>query len=93
MLIEITTRQITGIIHISGASRISRYGMAEIIADKLNLDKKFLNPISISQMNWIAMRPRDSSLDVSYANSILKNKPQKIEYSLNLFVDQIKNKT
>lgn len=92
MLIEITTRQIAGIIHISGASRISRYEMAEMIADKLDLDKKLLNPISTSEMNWTAMRPKDSSLDVSYANSILKNKPQKIEDSLNLFVDQIKNK-
>lgn len=93
MLIEITTRQIAGIIHISGASRISRYEMAEMIADKLNLDKKLLNPISTSEMNWIAMRPKDSSLDVSYANTILQNKPQKITDSLNLFVDQIKNKT
>lgn len=92
MLIEITARQITGQIHVSGASRISRYEMAEIIADKLNLDKKLLNPISISEMNWIAMRPKDSSLDVSYANSILQNKPQKITDSMNLFINQIKNK-
>jgi len=92
MLIEITTRQITGIIHTSGASRISRYEMAELFADKLNFDKTLLNPISINEMNWIAMRPKDSSLDVSYADSILKNKPQKIKDSLNLFIDQIKNK-
>src|SRR3989338_9854475 len=92
MLIEIATRQIAGIIHVSGATRISRYEMAEMIADKLDLDKKLLNPISISEMNGTELGPKDSSLDVSYKNSILQNKPQKIEDSLNLFVDQIKNK-
>lgn len=89
MLIEIATRQITGIIHVSGASRISRYDFAELVADKLFLDKKLLVPTSISQMNWIAKRPKDSSLDVSKANQILDEKPQKINESLELFIKNL----
>jgi len=86
MLIEIATRQIVGILHVAGATRISRYEMAELLADKLNLDKKLLNPINIEQMNWIAKRPKDSSLDVSLASEILNEKPFNIQQGLDNFV-------
>jgi len=89
MLIEIATRKITGIIHVSGATRISRYALAELIAEKLNLDKKLLIPTKIDTMNWKAQRPKDSSLDVSFANEILNEKPQKIEQSLTSFLSEL----
>ena len=82
MLIELATRQIVGLIHVSGATRISRYALAELIAEKLNLDKKLLIPTKMNTMNWNAQRPKDSSLDVSLANEILNEKPQGIEQSL-----------
>ena len=91
MLIEVATRQITGILHLSGATRISRYNLAELVADKLSLDKKFLIPTKTDEMNWKAQRPRDSSLDVSLATEILNEKPQEIEHSLDLFINEIKS--
>ena len=92
MLIEISERRITGIIHAAGASKISRYQMASMISDKLNLDDTLLKQISMNKMKWIAQRPKDSSLDVSRASSILNEKPQKIDQSLNLFIDEMKSK-
>ena len=89
MLIEITTRRITGIIHVSGATRISRYALAELVADKLHLDKNFLIPTKIDTMNWKAQRPKDSSLDVSFATEILNEQPQKIEQSIELFINEL----
>jgi dTDP-4-dehydrorhamnose reductase len=89
MLIEIATRQISGIIHVSGGTRISRYTFAELVANKLNLDKKLLIPTKIDTINWKAQRPKDSSLDVSLANEILNEKPQKIEQSLELFINEL----
>ena len=89
MLIEITIRQIIGIIHVSGATRISRYDLAELVADKLHLDKNFLIPTKIDTMNWNAERPKDSSLDVSFATEILNEQPQKIEQSLELFINEL----
>lgn len=89
MLIEVATKQITGIIHFSGASRISRFSLAEMVADRLNLDKTLLKPAKISEMNWKAQRPEDSSLDVSLATEILEEKPQKIEQSLDLFLSEL----
>ena len=93
MLIEISERRITGIIHAAGASKISRYQMASMVSDKLNLDSTLLKQISINKMKWVAQRPKDSSLDVSRASSILNEKPQKIDQSLNLFIDEIKSTT
>ena len=92
MLIEISERRITGIIHTAGASKISRYQMASIVSDKLNLDGTLLKQISMKKMKWVAQRPKDSSLDVSRASTILNEKPQKIDQSLNLFIDEMKSK-
>jgi dTDP-4-dehydrorhamnose reductase len=89
MLIEVATRQITGVIHLAGATRISRYELAELVADKLSLDKKFLIQTNTDEMNWKAQRPKDSSLDVSLAAEILNEKPQEIEHSLDLFIDEL----
>jgi len=91
MLIEISERHITGIIHVAGASKTSRYQMASMVSDKLNLDSTLLKQISINKMKWVAQRPKDSSLDVSRASSILNEKPQKIDQSLNLFIDEMKS--
>jgi len=89
MLIEIAIRQLVGIIHVSGATRISRYALAELVADKLHLDKKFLIPTKIDTMNWNAPRPKDSSLNVSLATEILNEQPKKIEQSLELFINEL----
>ncbi|MGI0088372.1 MAG: dTDP-4-dehydrorhamnose reductase [Nitrosotalea sp.] len=91
MLIEISSKKIQGIIHVSGASRISRYDMAEMVAEKLHLDKKLLRPTNMDGMNWKAKRPKDSSLDVSKAASLLKEKPMTVQQGLDLFMEEIKS--
>jgi dTDP-4-dehydrorhamnose reductase len=92
MLIEIAKRQISGIIHTAGASRISRYELAILVSEKLHLDKELLKPTQISKMTWNAPRPKDSSLDVSKASEILNEKPQTIQHSLDLLIDEILKK-
>jgi len=90
MLIEISARQILGVIHLAGATRTSRYDMATLVAEKLNLEKKLLKPTTINEMNWIAKRPQDSSLDVSKATQILKEKPLSLKEGLDSFMSEIK---
>ncbi|HEX5358287.1 MAG TPA: dTDP-4-dehydrorhamnose reductase [Candidatus Nitrosotalea sp.] len=92
MLIEISTRQTLGIIHLAGATRISRYDMAQLVAEKLDLDKSLLRQASIKGMDWIAKRPKDSSLDVLKAASLLKEKPISVEQGLDQFIEEIKTK-
>lgn len=92
MITEIASRNIQGILHVAGPTRISRYDMAEMVADKLGLDKKLLRPTSMADMNWAAKRPRDSSLDVSKATLLLKEKPMTAQQGLDLFIEQMKAK-
>jgi len=63
--------------------------MAELIFEKFNLDKTLLKAVSSDEMNWIAKRPKNSSLNTSLANSVLDKKPQTVEQSLNQFFDEI----
>jgi dTDP-4-dehydrorhamnose reductase len=91
MIIEIIERKITGIIHLAGATKISRYDFAVQISKITNRNQQFLKPTKMEQMDWKAQRPADSSLSVSKANKILKNKPEKIEDSLKLFFNELKN--
>ena len=88
MIIEIIERKITGIIHLAGATKISRYDFAVQISKIINVNKQFLKLTKMDQMDWKAQRPADSSLNVSKANKILKNKPEKIEDSLKLLFNQ-----
>jgi len=90
MIIEVAIKQITGIIHLAGATRISRYEFAKMIAQEFNLDKTLLKPTKIQDMKWNAIRPKDSSLNVSKAEKILENKPEKIKDSLEEFTNKIK---
>ena len=93
MLIEISERHLDGMFHVAGATKISRYEMARMVSDKLNLDEKLLRDVSINELKWEAQRPKDSSLNISKANSVLNEKPQKINQSLDLFIDEIMTKS
>ncbi len=91
MLIELGTRQMLGVIHLAGKTRISRYDLALLMTEKLNLNSQLISPTSMESFSWKAKRPRDSSLDVSKANSTLNEKPLSIEESLNSFINDIKS--
>jgi len=82
MIIKIINKKITGIIHLAGPTRISRYDFAVMIANKMNANEKFFKPIKMNQMNWNAQRPTDSSLDTTKANTMLKMKPKKLEENI-----------
>jgi dTDP-4-dehydrorhamnose reductase len=89
MLVEISTKRITGIIHVAGATPISRYDLANMVAEKLGLDKNLIKKTTTDKMNWTAKRPKNSTLDVSYASRILDEKPQSILTTIDLFCKQM----
>jgi len=93
MLIEISERHLNGIFHVAGATKISRYDVARMISNKLNFDEKLLRDVSINELKWEAQRPKDSSLNISKADIILNEKPQKINQSIDLFIDEIMTKS
>ena len=80
LILELIERDETGIFHISGSERINRYDFAIKIAEIFNLNKDLIKPITSDQLNWIAKRPLDSSLDTSKILRI--RKPLNIEEGL-----------
>lgn len=90
MLLEMAEKRINGILHTAGASRVSRYDFAVKCAEIFNLDASLIKPAKIDEMSWKAKRPRDSSLDVSRAETILNAKPLKLDYALEIMKKQIR---
>jgi dTDP-4-dehydrorhamnose reductase len=79
---EIVQRRMTGIYHLSGATRISRYDFAISIASVFNLDPALIIRSKSSEFSWAAKRPKDSSLNVEKAQNTLKKKPLPVDQAL-----------
>jgi dTDP-4-dehydrorhamnose reductase len=60
-----------GLLHVAGSERISRFDFARKIAKSFDLDESLLVPVEMRDLNWVAKRPRDSSLDVAKAEKEL----------------------
>jgi len=82
MSIEIIEKRLRGTFHLSGATRISRYDFAQMVAQTFNLDASLIVPTLTRDFSWTAKRPRDSSLNSAKAQQILENKPLTIEHAL-----------
>jgi dTDP-4-dehydrorhamnose reductase len=91
MVLEACEKRINGIYHLAGAERASRYDFALKLADALNLDKNLIKKANMSEMKWVAKRPKDSSLDVSKAKKTFKANPLKLDEALNLLRQEVKN--
>ena len=85
MLLEVADRRVEGIMHLAGATRISRWEFALRLARTFGLNEKLLIPARSESMRWKARRPSDSSLDVSKALETLNNKPAPIDEALKQF--------
>jgi len=71
-----------GIFHAAGGERINRYDFVVEMARIFDFNEKLIIPATSKEMNWIAKRPRDSSLNVSKISKI--KKPYMVEKSLRL---------
>ena len=79
MLIEIAERQLPGIIHVAGATRLSRFDFAVGIAKTFGLDATLIKAVQARDLQWKAKRPADSSLIVERAQKLLRSAPLNID--------------
>jgi dTDP-4-dehydrorhamnose reductase len=93
MFIEIIQRKINGIVHTACQSRLSRYDQAIKIAKEFKLNKNMIVQSSSGTMNWLAARPKDSSLNVNKATKLLNNGPKTYDESLKSFVLEYSEKS
>jgi dTDP-4-dehydrorhamnose reductase len=82
MTLEVIERKLTGIYHLCGATRVSRFKFAEQIADVFSLDKSLIEKVLSSQFTLPAKRPMDSSLDTSKAQQTMQHKPLEMDMAL-----------
>ena len=82
MTLEIAERQITGIYHLSGATRINRFDFATVLAKTFNMDTSLIIPTETKELSLPAKRPKDSSLNTAKAQQELKNQPLQITQAL-----------
>jgi len=88
MIIEIVERGISGVYHLAGTTRTSRYNFARLIAKHFKLNEQLIIPTTSDQIKWLARRPKDSSLNVQKAQQILKNKPLEIKESIRIMKNE-----
>ncbi len=79
-ILALISADVTGVFHTAGAERISRFEFARRIAEGFNLDPDLIVPIESKDLNWLAKRPKDSSLDVSKVSRT--GKPLKIHNAI-----------
>ena len=82
MILEIVERRLAGVYHLAGSTPISRYDFAKLLAEEFKLPKELIRSVTSDKLSWAARRPRDSSLNVSKAASMLRNKPMNIRESI-----------
>jgi len=88
ILLKLAESRKTGIYHTAGRTRLSRYGFALKIAQKLNLDERLITPIATSQLKQVAKRPMDSSLNVEKIENYLDLRMPMIDEALDRFNEQ-----
>ena len=91
MILEIIERRLIGIYHLAGATPLNRFDFAMNVATTFTLDKTLISPAKLSEMNWLANRPRNSTLNVGKASKTLRSKPHKIQYALSRLKEEIEN--
>ncbi|MDG6919712.1 MAG: dTDP-4-dehydrorhamnose reductase [Nitrososphaerota archaeon] len=90
MILELVARRSEGTVHVSSSTGISRLEFAARVAKELELDGSLLRPARGEEVGWRAVRPRDTTLNVSKANSLLAAKPESLEESLRAFIPSLK---
>jgi dTDP-4-dehydrorhamnose reductase len=89
MVLEVADRRLCGVYNLAGATRISRYDYALQLAREFDLDLSLILPSRMSDLQWAAKRPIDSSLDTSKARRELMNKPLPLNEALRTLKTEI----
>lgn len=73
VITELCDRDISGLYHVGGRERCSKFAFGQAIATAFGLDKSLIRPCSIADTNLKAPRPKDISLDVTKVTGVIKN--------------------
>jgi len=91
MILEVMERRLIGLYHLAGATPLNRSEFASLIAETFQCDKTWITSVKSDEMNWLAKRPRNTSLNVEKATETLRHKPLEIRQALNKLKKEIKS--
>jgi len=83
VILELAESDFYGILHVGGAERLSRFAFGEKLCRKLDLPSSLIQPVSQCESQPQARRPRDVSLNISRAQTILKTPLLSVDAGLN----------
>ncbi len=81
-LLKLQEKRYEGIIHIAGSETCSKLDFAYMVAEVFDLDKSLIEPVSIHELGLEARRGRNTSLNVSKAEKILKARLPRVREGL-----------
>jgi dTDP-4-dehydrorhamnose reductase len=82
--IEAEENGINGILHIGGASYLSRYEMAVATAARFGFDKSLIHPVKTAELGQTARRPMRGGLKIDLAKRLLNCRLLEFEEGLRL---------
>lgn len=83
---ESLDKNLTGLFHAGGATSVSKYEVAVLLAKKLELNPDVLVPVTMDQISMGAARPRNTSLDSTRLATALGRSRPTIEDSIDRFL-------
>lgn len=87
MVEEIITRMYSGIIHLAGTTKMSRYDFAKKMLDLLGKPTDKLIPVSCSHFDNNEIRPKNSTLNTDKAKSLLNEKPESFDSAIKNYLN------
>jgi dTDP-4-dehydrorhamnose reductase len=81
-LLEIGRKNISGIYHVAGSERCSKYGFGVEIARAFGLEPGLIHPASVAQASFKAPRPKDISLDITKAARTIETRLLNVKKAL-----------
>ena len=88
-LLKLCASGVAGLFHFAGGEFLSRWEMATEIAQKFDLSTELITPITTSELNQSAPRPRHSGLKTEKIEKLLGIKPLSFQEGLNRLAKQI----
>lgn len=69
-ILKLIEMNVTGVFHTAGDGRASKYELIKKLVEKLGYNSDIVKPITSNQLNLVAPRVPDSSLDISKVKSL-----------------------
>jgi len=88
-LLELAAGDHQGIFHLAGLSRVNRFELAQVAADRFGFPKHLILKQPTAANPGRAKRPRDVSLDTSKISSALKTPMRTLDEGLSLILDGV----